>query len=75
MAKPKLNNPEEITRLVSERKKAEQKIAAAEEEKKSEPAYFLDSEGFLCRTKQTKDGRITVRLRRWYIRRPVIIIF
>jgi hypothetical protein len=57
-----LNDPDKIINLVKKRQAKEQKAAAVEEKKKSELAYFLDSEGFLCRTKQTKDGRITVRL-------------
>lgn len=58
----KMDDPDEIKRLVKKRQTEEQKAVVAEEKKKSEPVYFLDSEGFLCRTKQTKDGRITVRL-------------
>lgn len=62
MTKPKLNDPGKIVSLVKKRQTEEQKVAAAEEKKKSEPAYFLDADGFLCRTKQTRDGKITIPL-------------
>ena len=62
MTKPTLNDPDKIISLVKKRQEKEKKAAAVEEKKKEGPAYFLDSDGFLCRTKPTRDGRITIRL-------------
>ena len=62
MAKPPLDDPKNILHLVKDRRVKEEKAIAASKEKKSESAYFLDSDGLLCRTKATKDGKVTVRL-------------
>jgi len=61
MAKARLDDHEAVSHLVKERVEEEKAIAASNE-KKNEPAYFLDSDGLLCRTKATKDGKVTVRL-------------
>jgi hypothetical protein len=62
MAKLTLNDPEKIASLVKKRRDAEAKTAAVAEEKKEERSCFINSDGFLCRKKQTKDGPLTIPL-------------